>query len=227
MRTQIANFECIVENPGQSNAVLMFHGFGADYSDLAPLAELIDPDGDWTWIFPNGPEVVDIGGGFRGRAWFPIDMEALMQAQITGIPRDLSESAPVAFDKVFPSLEFLVQELKTQYPRLVLGGFSQGGMVATHLLGAAGDNLAGALLLSTVLLNSKLLEKRLENVPPKKLFQSHGARDTVLAMKYAMNLYQMLKKKEWKTSWMDFPGGHEIPMGVITKSRDFLKSLLV
>jgi phospholipase/carboxylesterase len=226
MRTQIANFQCIVESPGQSNAVVMFHGFGADYSDLAPLGEMIDPDGDWTWIFPNGPTVVDIGGGMTGRAWFPIDLELLNQSLMTGVPRDYALVDPPVFEKILPDLKFFIEELKTQYPRLVLGGFSQGGMIASHLFGTAGSHLVGGLLLSTVLFNQKRLEESLADLPAKSFFQSHGSKDPMLHIKYGQTLYQLLKKKGWKASWLDFPGGHEIPMPVIAKAGVFLKSLL-
>jgi phospholipase/carboxylesterase len=226
MRTQIANFQCIVENPGQSNAVVMFHGFGADYSDLASLADMMDPDGDWTWIFPNGPTKVDIGGGMTGRAWFPIDIEALNQSLITGVPRDYAAAEPPEFNKILPDLKFFIEELKTQYPRLVLGGFSQGGMIATHLLGTAGASLCGAILLSTVLFNQKALEASLIDTPAKSFFESHGSRDPMLHIKYGQMLYQFLKKKGWKASWLDFPGGHEIPMPVMAKASIYLKSLL-
>ena len=40
------------------------------------------------------------------------------------------------------------------------------------------------------------------------------------------HLYQYFKKLGWKGTWVDFPGGHEIPPPVIYKAQTYLKSLL-
>lgn len=225
MRTSIAGYECIVENEGQSNCVVLFHGFGADFSDLAPLADFLDPDGNWTWIFPNGPTTVDLGYHMTGRAWFPISQADLESAVTTGIPRDYAPITTKPPEDVMKGLKFLVEELKKQYKGIVLGGFSQGGMITTHLFEATGDSLRGALLLSTVLLNQEQLDPILEKTKPKPFFQSHGSRDPVLHIKFGQALYQKLKSKGWKASWAEFPGGHEIPMPVLVKAREFLNSL--
>jgi phospholipase/carboxylesterase len=226
MRKQICGVECIVENPGPSNAVVLFHGYGADFTDLAPLADMMDPEGEWTWIFPNGPQVVDIGGHMTGRAWFPISIEDLQKAMMTGQAKDYATTAPAGLDKILPQLEDLIEELKKEYSSIVVGGFSQGGMVATHLFQKSGDSLKGALLLSTVLLNQTKLIESLAGLAGKPFLQSHGSQDSILPVSQGMSLYQFLKKNGWQGRWAEFSGGHEIPMMVINKSRDFLKSLL-
>ncbi len=226
MRKQMSGIECIVENPGQSNVVILFHGYGADFTDLAPLADMMDPEGDWTWVFPNGPQTVDIGYHMTGRAWFPISVEDLQKAMLTGKFKDYASSAPAGLDQILPQLQELVKELQKEHSKIVLGGFSQGGMVATHLLHAAGDHLAGALLLSTVLLNFEKLRASLEGRTPKSFLQSHGSKDTVLPVKQGMDLFQYLKKSGWEGKWVEFSGGHEIPAVVLQKSQEFLKKLL-
>lgn len=225
MRTSIAGYECIVENDGQSNCVVLFHGFGADFSDLAPLADFLDPDGDWTWIFPNGPHTVDIGMHMTGRAWFPISLADLEQSLATGAPRDYAPIGEKPPKELMQDLSVFVEELKQQYDGIVLGGFSQGGMIASHLFSSAGENLRGGILLSTVLLNQKMLEASLEKTSPKPFFQSHGSRDPVLHIQFGQALYKMLKVKGWKGTWADFAGGHEIPMPVLLKAREFLAQL--
>jgi len=225
MRTTIANLECIVENEGQSNCVVLFHGFGADFSDLATLGDFLDPDGQWTWIFPNGPDKVDLGYHMTGRAWFPISQADLEQSMATGVPRDYAPITTKPPEQVMGDLHAFIEDLKKQYKGIVLGGFSQGGMIATHLLADAGDSLMGVMLLSTVLLNKARLESIVDKTKPKPFFQSHGTRDPVLHIQYGQDLYQMLKKKGWPASWSEFPGGHEIPMPVLLKAREFLKNL--
>jgi phospholipase/carboxylesterase len=226
MRKQIGGIECIVENPGQSNVVVLLHGYGADFTDLAPLSDMMDPAGEWTWVFPNGPETVDIGYHMTGRAWFPISVEDLQKAMLTGQFKDYAGSTPQGLEQILPQLEDLVVELKKDHKNIVLGGFSQGGMMASHLLKSAGEHLKGALLLSTVLLNSEKLRASLEGLPAKAFLQSHGSKDTVLPVKQGMDLFQFLKKAGWEGRWVEFSGGHEIPPVVLQKSQEFLKRLL-
>ncbi len=225
MRKQICGLECIVENPGQSNAVILFHGFGADFSDLAPLADMIDPEGQWTWIFPNGPHTVDIGYRMTGQAWFPIPVADLQQSIMTGKAKDYATAAPADLDKILPQLEDFIGELRKEFSGIVIGGFSQGGMVASHLLAACGENLKGALLLSTVLLNQEKLQKSLEGVAGRPFLQTHGSQDPVLPVAQGMALYQLLKKQGWQGRWQEFSGGHEIPSVVLQKSRELLQTL--
>ena len=42
------------EGPGHRLLVLI-HGYGADEHDLAPLAQLYDPDGNFFAVCPRGP----------------------------------------------------------------------------------------------------------------------------------------------------------------------------
>lgn len=226
MRRQICGFECIVENPGQSNAVVLFHGYGADFTDLAPLADMMDPDGEWTWIFPNGPVSVDIGYAMTGRAWFPISVEDLQKALMGGKAKDYAAAQPRELEDLRPQLVMFLEELQKEYKGFVLGGFSQGGMVASHLLGSCGSALKGALLLSTVLLNDEKLTASLAGVSPRPFLQSHGSQDLVLPVAQGMLLFQKLKKLGWTGKWCEFAGGHEIPPMVLNRSREFLKGLL-
>src|SRR6185437_12531546 len=64
-----------VEN-GRELCVVLFHGFGADAHDLAPLSD-VSSQIKATWIFPNAGLQVPIAPGFMGRAWFHIDVAAL------------------------------------------------------------------------------------------------------------------------------------------------------
>lgn len=47
-------------------AVILLHGYGADENDLAGLAPLLAPEGDWCSV--RAPQRVPHGGS----AWFPI-----------------------------------------------------------------------------------------------------------------------------------------------------------
>src|SRR5258708_3105139 len=106
---------------GPHPTLIAMHGFGASALDLLGLAPYI-ADGRFMVICPQGPMEVPIGPT-RGYAWFPIRMGASPD-------RDAIDDA----NKMLT--EFLNEALK-KYPvdrkKLVVLGFSQGGMMAYRL----------------------------------------------------------------------------------------------
>lgn len=223
MKKTINNLECIVENPGNDRAIVLIHGFGADCRDLAPLHKYLDPKSQFTWIFPNGPVSVPLGMAMEGRAWFEIPMEELQKEIASGTPRDYTHLSPKDFAKVLMQMEGLIFELLQDHKEIVIGGFSQGAMMASHLLGACGDALSGAILYSGVLLDVARLEKSLAGLKPVPFLQSHGRQDPVLFINNGKKLFDVLKSKNFQGEWLEFNGGHEIPMSVLQKSAQFLQ----
>ena len=96
---KIGNFEA-VEIPGQPGGlcVVVFHGYGADAFDLLSFQRLLGAPPGTTWLFPQGPLKVS-DGGIAGRAWFPIDVEALDAAMREGTHRDMSKITPPGLNR--------------------------------------------------------------------------------------------------------------------------------
>lgn len=225
MKQTINHLDCIVENPGNERVIVLIHGFGADCRDLASLGEYLDPQGEWTWVFPNGPVSVPLGMAMQGRAWFEIPIAELQREIESGIPRDYAHLKPKGFDKALSQLQGLVFELLASHKEIVIGGFSQGAMMASHLLGACGSSLKAGLLYSGVLLDVERLETSLEGLDAVPFLQAHGRQDPVLAVQNAKKLFDVLKNKNLKGEWLEFNGGHEIPMSVLQKSLQLLKNI--
>jgi phospholipase/carboxylesterase len=112
-----------------------------------------------------------------------------------------------------------------EYKEVILGGFSQGGMIASHLA-LKGDIKASKLLLlsSTLVGRSELATAidRQKSLP--EVFISHGLQDPVLSPAIAQQFCDFLDSHKIKTSHEFFTGGHEIPPVVIEKVRSFIKS---
>lgn len=225
MKKTINQLDCIVENPQNKRAVVLIHGFGADFRDLAPLHEYLDPEGHWTWIFPNGPLTVPLGMAMEGRAWFHIPMDELQREIATGVPRDYSNLSPQGFSQALSQLGGMIFELTQSYDEIVVGGFSQGAMMASHVLADCGAHLRGALLYSSVLLDQQRLQVSLEKVGPVPFLQSHGSQDPVLSINNGKKLFSLLQKRGWAGEWLEFRGGHEIPMMVLQRSAQLLAKL--
>lgn len=223
-----SQLEYLINSSDSKKAVILFHGYGASMQDLYGLSEAINLKNKVDWIFPNGPVAVPLGMFMQGYAWFPIDMRELEEAMMKGEFRNFEDKCPEAFlDSLERAAQF-VQTLMEQYEEVVIGGFSQGAMLASHLLTQNLDEnkLKGALFYSTTLLAKERLIKGLEGKKALPFLQSHGRQDQVLDYNAAMKLFELLKLYRYEGEFISFEGGHEIPMQVLTKSQSFLENYL-
>jgi phospholipase/carboxylesterase len=200
-----------------SVGVIFFHGYGANMHDLFPLWEMWHAD-KFNWYFPNGILALNMGY-YEGRSWFSIDMAKLEEAMRTGKPRDMRGTVPPELDETLKILEQLVLELSKKHKTIILGGFSQGAMCATHLAMKAGLKIDGLVLLSGVLLAEEKMPKVAKGIP---FYQSHGTSDPVLTIEGALELEQKLLSLNFQGKLHKFSGGHEIPPAVISDVRKFL-----
>lgn len=220
---QISDFNCIVENSGDTkNCVVLFHGYGADAGDLNPLSQYLDPEGKCNWIFPEGPLETIIAPGMKGRAWFEIDTKSLEEAMRAGSYRKLSSSRPDGLDNLTEmGLEFL-KSLQAQYDNVIIGGFSQGSMLATEILLQANKKPDGLIVLSGTLLDKENTCRKAKDLSGIPLFQSHGHTDALLDPKEAVNLFQVLKEGGMEGKLYQFKGGHEIPVPILIELKKFI-----
>lgn len=209
-----------LENADPEMAVVFFHGYGANMQDLFPLWELWH-NGKYNWYFPNGVLSLPMGY-YEGRAWFSIDMEKLDAAIRSGEFRDMAISVPPELETTLKMQETFLQELKKKHKKIIIGGFSQGAMCASHLALKAGLDLQGLVLLSGNLLAQELIPATAKGIP---FYQAHGTRDPILPLKGAQLLEEKLKSLNFQGKLSVFEGGHEIPMKVIQEVKSFLATL--
>jgi len=213
----------IFDNPDCT--VFLLHGYGADCEDLRSLATVFKTGQRTHWIFPNGPLSVPIGPGWSGSAWWPIDMTRFER------PDDLSwtEAEPKELPKLREELLTWIQRVEPDLDKVILGGFSQGAMLACDLFLNAPTTPKALLLLSGAVINrpqwSEKIKARVGPGPAPRFFQSHGLKDQVLPHKVAAQLENLFVQNGWKGALFSFPGAHEIPMNVVEKANQFLKSL--
>jgi phospholipase/carboxylesterase len=217
----IAGLECLeVLSSKPKTAVVFFHGYGANMNDLFPLWEMWNQH-DYNWYFPNGVQSLPMGY-YEGRAWFGIDVEALERAMRSGTPRDMAGTIPPQFKDNLKVIEGLIRELATKYENIIIGGFSQGAMCASHLAMIKDLPLIGMVLLSGNLLAESLMPQVSRGIP---FYQSHGTKDPVLPLSGAKLLEEKLQQLNFQGKLHVFNGGHEIPMSVINEVKDFLNHL--
>jgi phospholipase/carboxylesterase len=192
--------------------VVLFHGYGADGADLAPLAREVAQERPLRWLFPDAPVSLE-ESGMGGRAWFDIDVEAL---------RDYSKALPAGMAEAREAALGFLSELGLPWESLVLGGFSQGAMLATELALSAPRAPRGLMILSGSLVDEQRwtgLAGMRKGLP---FFQSHGSADPILSFHLALRLEALLRAAGLEGSLLRFEGGHSIPSEVVSGMGAFL-----
>ncbi len=224
--TQIAGLNTrIVERAGlaaTATTVVLMHGFGAPGDDLVSLAGALRAE--VRWVFPEAP--VGLGGMYgEARAWWMIDMNRL-ERQMRAGGADLSTEVPAGLHEARAQMLAFLTELDTRFSgKLVLGGFSQGSMMAVDLaLHREVPPAALVLYSSTVLAKTEWqpLLPRLAGIP---VLQSHGRQDMVLPYSAAESLRDLMTTAGAIVEWIPFAGGHEIPRPVLAATDALLMRL--
>jgi phospholipase/carboxylesterase len=208
------------KNPKQ--IVILLHGWGAPGDDLVPLGEALSAPGRM-FVFPEAP-LVSPGGG---RAWWHLDVTRIQAAREQGQKRDLRAEQPDGLAEVSAQVRKMLDDLKQRAPdaTFIIGGFSQGAMLATDVMLTSSGSLAGLVVMSGTLVNEAIWAPAFKKVRTGfPVFMSHGRGDPILPFELAEALRDHAQTSEHAVTWLPFEGGHEIPMPVLARLRNFLGS---
>jgi phospholipase/carboxylesterase len=209
--------------------VVLLHGFGAPGDDLVALWRYLKVPDDVRFLFPAAPLNLDMGFG-DARAWWMLDMERVMLARAQGqwdeLSQEIPRGLPPARTQIHDLLSLALEMLSVPSQSLVLGGFSQGAMLSTDLVLHSDIPFAGLALLSGTLIAKHEWLVRLPNRQGLQVFQSHGTDDPILAFSMAQQLRDHIQTAGLPVSWVEFQGGHEIPIQVLDGLGTFLQAVL-
>jgi phospholipase/carboxylesterase len=234
----VGNLTCRLvgpESPGQppQACVILCHGYGAGGDDLVPLAgELrrLNPQlGERVlFVFPQGPLSMEEVPG--GRAWWPIDLAALQLAGERGELRQLRQECPPrlpqARKEVMGLIEKLQEETGLSLSRFILGGFSQGSMLATDVALRLDESIGGLLIYSGTLLVEPEWRELASHRRGLRVLQSHGTSDTLLPFEAATWLRDLLESAGAQVQFLPFPGMHTIPAEAVVASARLLSEIV-
>lgn len=216
--SMIGGLETIrIDDPAARLVVVMAHGFEMQPSDLSPFARSLGVPA--VFLFPQAPLALPT----RGRGWWHIDTAARAEAMARG-PRDLAHEHPAGlaearerFDAFWRSAEIIAGDRP-----LIVGGFSQGGMLTTDTLLRTARRADALVLLST----SRLaidewtpLASRLSGLP---VLIGHGSADLDLAFSAGEALRAFYDAAGAQVTWVPHDGGHQIPLPVWRRLKKFL-----
>lgn len=203
--------------------VVLLHGFAGLAEDLAPFGRSMGVAG--TFVFPEAP--IDLAPrGLRGKAWLASDGTTGPGAITSSGPRDLSDFEPEDLDEARARLASLLDELVAENPNapLILGGFSQGAMLAFDLALRTERPVAGLVQLSGCRIAAREWNPRLRGRRGTRAFISHGRQDPDLSFAAAEAWQSDLAAAGWNVDFFPFDGGHETPLGVLRALKKFLRS---
>ncbi len=148
-------------------ALVLMHGRATDENDLFPLLDLLDPKRRLLGITPGGPLSFPPGG----RHWY-------------GVPR-VGYPDPASFAEGFGALTGFLDGLGLDWSRTVLGGFSQGGVMAYAVgLGSGRPLPAGIIALSSFIPTVESWSMRDDLPQGFPVAIGHGTLDPIISVDF-------------------------------------------
>ncbi len=154
------------------------------------------------FVFPHAPvQPVTINGGMAMRSWYDIkSMDLDKRADEQGVRESAAKVA-----------ELIDQEIAKGIPasKIILAGFSQGGVVSLHLAPRLDYKLAGVMALSTYMCApDKLADEAKQQA--LNIFMAHGRMDDVVPHSAGRQAFDVLSANNMEVSWQDYPMAHQV-----------------
>lgn len=160
--------------------LVLFHGRGADEADLSPLLDVLDPERRLLGVTPRGPLRLPPGGAH----WYAV--------------REIGFPDPATFSSTYARVGSWLEALHAQTGlpagRTVLGGFSQGAVLA-YALGLGRDRArpAAVVALSGFVPTVPGLELDLD-APFPRVAIGHGELDPVISVGWGRRAQALLSE---------------------------------
>ncbi len=202
-------------------AIVWLHGLGADYNDFVPIVSELDLPFSAKFVFPNAPVIpITINGGMAMRGWYDIlDFNDLhREVDTRGINQSIKHVEGILAD--------LIQEGFTA-DRIVLAGFSQGGVITYYAGLSYSQKLAGLMVLSSYLPDISILDvAKIQHMAGLPILVCHGNQDPVVGISYARNSIQHLQQLGLQYDWHEYPMPHSVCYEEIQDIRKWLINIL-
>ena len=204
----ISTLERITIEPKTSatSVVIWLHGLGDSGAGFAPIVPVLNLPTDHSirFIFPHAPEqAVTVNQGMVMRSWYDIKSMALDgRADMEGVLE--SEKAVKA----------LIQEQIDSgiaANKIVLAGFSQGGVMSLFTGLRYPEALAGIMGLSCYLASG--LSLPLNSTDANKstpILLNHGLMDDVVPVQAGISANEVLKTAGYNTQWKAYHMAHSV-----------------
>jgi phospholipase/carboxylesterase len=190
-------------------ALVLLHGRGADEDDLAPLLDELDPERRLAGFLPRGPLSLPPGGAH----WYVV--------------REIGFPDAPTFGASFAALSAWVDEVTAAAgvppERLVLGGFSQGSVMAYALgLGAGRPRPAAILAFSGFVPTVEGFALDLPGRASLPVSIAHGTFDPVIGVGFGRQARDLLTEGGLDVAYIEEPIPHTIGPAGLAQARAVL-----
>ena len=191
---------------------MLFHGRGADEDDLFPLLDLLDPERRLLGATPRGPLSLPPGGAH----WYALG----------GIGTPESTTFWGSFEAAGAWLDGFLAEHGVGHGRLVLGGFSQGGVMSYALgLGRGRPRPAALVALSCFIPSVEGFELDLSPpLPPVAI--GHGTLDDVIGVEWGRRARAQLEAAGAEVLYRETPMFHQIDPDFVREVSEWIPAAL-
>jgi phospholipase/carboxylesterase len=193
--------------------ILVMHGRGADANDLADLAPMMDPPGGARFVFPNAPKAFEAAPGMTfGYSWFdgwPPRGNSLQEARAA----------------VLELIDALVARYPTPPGKLIVSGFSQGGLMSIDAGYRTQQPLAGIVVMSGAIAEADAPDFAAKKDIPVLIV--HGTDDDMIPVLAARRARRLLEQHGIEPEYHEFPMGHHVTPESMAVVRDFMAARLL
>ena len=178
-------------------ALVLLHGRGADEADLLPFLDLLDPRRRLVGITPGAPLFLPPGG----RHWY-------------AVPR-VGHPDPATFAQTWATLTAFVDAIPAAtgvpWERIILGGFSQGSVMAYALgLGAGRPSPAGIVAMSGFVPTVAGWEPDLAARAGLPVWIAHGRNDPVISVEFGRAARDLLTAGGLDVTYEESDAAHHV-----------------
>jgi phospholipase/carboxylesterase len=221
MTAQLDKIVIEPQSPATS-CVIWLHGLGDSGAGFAPVVPVLGLNSQHSirFIFPHAPEqAVTINGGFVMRSWYDIkSMDLHDRADIQGV---------MASEQAIRQL--IVDQISSGIPadKIVLAGFSQGGVMSLFTGLRFEQKLAGIMALSCYLPGGEALPEQLADANiHTPIFQNHGEQDDVVPMFAGKMAHDALITAGYQSVWKTYPMAHSVLPNQLVDIGQWLQQVL-
>jgi phospholipase/carboxylesterase len=177
-------------------ALVLLHGRGADEDDLFPLLDLLDPERRFVAATPRAPLSLPPGGAH----WYVL----------AGIGTPERETFLASYAAASEWVDGFLAEHGLGYEQLVLGGFSQGGVMSYSVgLGAGRPRAAALVVFSSFMPTVAGFELDL-SLPLPPIAIGHGTLDPVIGVEWGRRARAVLESAGADVMYRETAMGHQL-----------------
>ena len=191
-----------------SGTLVMLHGMTGTSEKMQPLAKSLAPNG-WNVLCPQAEIEHPTRGGY---AWW-------LRAEDPTLPLD-SESQKQVED----SMRRVIREIPNG--PVIIGGFSQGGAIASALLETdLHERIVGLVLIGTKTVRPDFLTESLPFLKPREVVWMHGIKDHLVPLEVAIEHAEIYESAGWPVTRLEHEKGHMVNLNQLDELKNSIQRM--